>query len=467
MLRKKYSSPHDLRSYNMMVRGLSLLQVVFLIFVSCPSFQARLESTIDGDIWTRRASTMHGRRELSNHMHCSDISVSPDGTTAGATCLNIQSLPPHYNEGPGPQVDLRACNYTCASCYVIDNSLTLPNRAGDYVEYAGKHESALCIGRSENDGGAYWDFTPMCVPDSDESACEHSSNIESCSSGDAGPAPSSEEEYLVWCDTIRMDDSCNPYFSSEMCEFLWDRMGQGSLDLSRVGFSLRYIPANMFDGYHASVTKMYINYQYLEYFYSPWIEEGAFSNLAQLTELEVTGNYIQNLSSAFQNLTSMEQITLSSNQITSIAANAFQGSISVQDLIMDGNRITSVSANAFAGLIELRTIELHNNLLETIVANTFFIADDDDANEIHMLHLQNNQISLIEENAFAGLTKLSELDLSYNAISDLQDGTFDGLTSLVRFSLASNDIRVLSQGFFHGARLSGESGALDLTFNVR
>ncbi|XP_076372429.1 protein slit-like isoform X3 [Tachypleus tridentatus] len=64
------------------------------------------------------------------------------------------------------------------------------------------------------------------------------------------------------------------------------------------------------------------------------------------------------------------------------------------------------------------------------------------------LDLSNNQISIIPNNIFSNLTKLSTLILSYNKLQCIQKDSFRGLNSLRILSLHGNDVSLIPDGAF-------------------
>ena len=70
------------------------------------------------------------------------------------------------------------------------------------------------------------------------------------------------------------------------------------------------------------------------------------------------------------------------------------------------------------------------------------------------LHLNNNDITDIPSDAFAGLSNLYLLDLSYNSISSLLNTPFDGLSSLYNLYLQHNSISRIPSGTFSSNPIS-------------
>lgn len=132
-----------------------------------------------------------------------------------------------------------------------------------------------------------------------------------------------------------------------------------------------------------------------------------------MLELNLSGNNITSIPErAFANLSNLQRLLLSNNKITYISYNAFAGLNNLQQLYLGGNQLTSIAANTFTGLKSLQYLGLGSNKLTSIAANTFA-----DLNNLQKLELNNNQLTSIAINAFAGLNNLQELELLYNRLN--------------------------------------------------
>ena len=75
---------------------------------------------------------------------------------------------------------------------------------------------------------------------------------------------------------------------------------------------------------------------------------------------------------------------------------------------------------------------------------------------LHELSLGENNITMLREGTFDGLTQLAwGLDLSHNRISVIEPGAFDGLRLLSTLALRSNPLTVLTAGAFEEGGLDG------------
>ncbi len=117
----------------------------------------------------------------------------------------------------------------------------------------------------------------------------------------------------------------------------------------------------------------------------------------------------------------------------------------VQSLYLYNNQLTTIQQNAFAGLTNLEFLELNNNQLTTIPTKAFA-----GLASLKLLYFGNNQLSTIQPNAFAGLTKLEALELENNKLKDIQPNAFAGLTDLKSLFLSNNQLKDIQPNAFAG-----------------
>lgn len=88
---------------------------------------------------------------------------------------------------------------------------------------------------------------------------------------------------------------------------------------------------------------------------------------------------------------------------------------------------------------------LKNNSLTTVPTVTFI-----NLTNLEILELSENQISIIEHDAFVGLTKLLNLDLRLNALTNLTNDIFHNLTRLTLLYLSHNYLSLIVPQAFRG-----------------
>ncbi len=117
--------------------------------------------------------------------------------------------------------------------------------------------------------------------------------------------------------------------------------------------------------------------------------------------------------------------------------------LTVQTLDLENNQLTTIESNTFAGLTNLKYLHLSGNNLTTIESNTFA-----GLTSLEVLVLKDNQLTMIESNAFAGLTSLEGLYLQNNQLTTIESNAFAGLTSLKYLDLENNQLTMIESNAF-------------------
>ena len=134
-----------------------------------------------------------------------------------------------------------------------------------------------------------------------------------------------------------------------------------------------------------------------------------------------------------QNENNLELITDSYNQLTKVRVENttidFSKQLDLTELkclnisnVDLSQQISKQCFNCMSNLIEL-------NLNNTELKNVDFL-DTDRLENLKMLYLSHNQISVLRNGTFSKLKKLTRLDLSNNQIEELVKGVFEGLECL-------------------------------------
>jgi len=151
---------------------------------------------------------------------------------------------------------------------------------------------------------------------------------------------------------------------------------------------------------------------------------GPIVGLKNLTELDLTGNQISDIS-ALAGLTNLKKLYLLDLDISQI--NDISLLTGLTNLSLAGNKIDDISA--LAGLTNLERLNLRDTQVNDISVLTRL------TNLIY-LDLFNDQISDIS--ALAGLTNLTFLNLGNNKINEIS--SLSGLTNLTNLALTNNQI---------------------------
>lgn len=190
----------------------------------------------------------------------------------------------------------------------------------------------------------------------------------------------------------------------------------------------------------------------------PKIESFTFSNLSAVQEMTLTKNQIVHLSKhSFYNLPNLTVLTLDENRIKELLTDTFFELPALQKLYLTSNNITVIQDGAFRSLVNLLELELDRNNISELRKECF-----DGLANLKRLDLRRNKIAVLNSFTFIELWNLHSLLLDYNEINMLAQRTFDGLSQLRKLSLSHNKLVTLAGGLFEGVR---GLAALDLRHN--
>lgn len=134
---------------------------------------------------------------------------------------------------------------------------------------------------------------------------------------------------------------------------------------------------------------------------------------------------------SFEGLVALENLDLSSNQLTSLKAGIFDNLAAVKYLNLSNNVIGEMAPQMFNQMTALDNIDLSNNQLIFIDGNVF------EANvNLQAVKLSYNLFNGLPSEIFANTKNLGSVDLSHNDMSNLPDFIFEGLTALSHINLA-------------------------------
>ena len=213
------------------------------------------------------------------------------------------------------------------------------------------------------------------------------------------------------------------------------------------------------------------------------LKSGDFADLSTLEQLYLSGNSLTTLpEDLFDGLSSLEQLNLSNNSLTTLPEGVFDGLSNLEQLYLHTNRLATLPAGVFDGLSNLEQLSLYNNILATLPAGVFdglskldglglydnsltTLPEDlfNDLSSLVYLGLDSNFLRMLPENVFDGLSSLDELGLGNNRLTTLPAEVFDGLSSLERLGLANNSLTTLPAEVFDGLSSLGYLG-LDSNF---
>ncbi|XP_022607751.1 leucine-rich repeat-containing protein 32-like isoform X2 [Seriola dumerili] len=167
------------------------------------------------------------------------------------------------------------------------------------------------------------------------------------------------------------------------------------------------------------------------------ISEGAFENLAQLEELNLSRNALNNNlgsnSKALQSISRLRSLDISMNGLSDDAAELYlRNKPSLDQLKMTGNALTRLSHNLFKESKGLRAITIDDNLISVIEQGTF-----EPLTKLEMLSLAKNNLEHICD---FKLHQVKYLNLSQNSLEFFVTREDDQLYGLEILDLSFNKL---------------------------
>lgn len=170
---------------------------------------------------------------------------------------------------------------------------------------------------------------------------------------------------------------------------------------------------------------------------------GMFDSLKQLETLQVKGNIISDLPTfLFQNLQNLRVLDLSQNKLKGVKRETFSGLARLEILKMNNNLITNLTSDTFQNLSQLTELHLEGNKISELADDTFFVLTN-----LKVLNLRGNLLTTFSDKVFGfEAFNLKELNLKDNSLTELS--SLNNLTSLSDLILSSNQLSNLPEDIF-------------------
>lgn len=123
------------------------------------------------------------------------------------------------------------------------------------------------------------------------------------------------------------------------------------------------------------------------------------------------------------------------NKLRRLRPDSFHHLTALQTLLLNNNELELIEDGAFAGLAQLQTLYLYRNTIRRIDKRTF-----EKLASLHSLFLHNNELTFIDPQAFASSPQLKRLYLNNNFLRSIPAETVESLRQLDRLRLDVNPL---------------------------
>ncbi|KAJ8442056.1 hypothetical protein Cgig2_007894 [Carnegiea gigantea] len=159
-----------------------------------------------------------------------------------------------------------------------------------------------------------------------------------------------------------------------------------------------------------------------------------FQNMTALSQLDLSSNDLTGpIPLGFQNMTSLSQLDLSSNHLTGPIPLGFQNMASLSQLDLSSNHLTGPIPLDFQNMTSLSQLDLSSNRLTGPIPLDF-----QNITSLSQLDLSSNHLTGPIPLGFQNMASLSQLDLSSNHLTGPIPLDFQNMTSLSQLDLSSN-----------------------------
>ena len=175
------------------------------------------------------------------------------------------------------------------------------------------------------------------------------------------------------------------------------------------------------------------------------LPEGIFNGLSSLQQLDLSATYLSSLpANIFQGLSSLQHLRLRRTSLSSLPVGIFRGLNSLRELYLDSTSLSSLPEDLFGGLNTLQALYLgHNSSLISLPGSVFR-----GLASLQVLELEYCSLEALPASVFHGLVSLQVLQLNYNSLRSLPVSVFSGLSSLKELELVGNPLDELPRGIF-------------------
>ncbi len=154
-------------------------------------------------------------------------------------------------------------------------------------------------------------------------------------------------------------------------------------------------------------------------------------------------NLITHIQAGYFNLPNLTKMELSPNKISNIDDYAFANVSGLTTINLRRNKLTVIRENMFSGLHKLSILRLNGNQIQTVEYGSF-----KDTIVLQNLALHENSFETIPKCLFVGLPKLKQLHLAKNNIHTIGPGNFKDTKALQKLYLYKNSLETFPRNMF-------------------
>lgn len=176
------------------------------------------------------------------------------------------------------------------------------------------------------------------------------------------------------------------------------------------------------------------------------LDDDLFAEIANITWLEIKNTRLQRVKKALSVLTNLKTFEMPTNAITELEPGTFEGLTSLERLSLYSNQLNKIGKEDLRGLPRVHTLELLANQIETIHPDAFVSMVN-----LTTIGLTKNRFNSLPERLFSANTKLSEIKLLYNNVSTLPADLYANLPSLQLVNMKNAGVVSVPETMFRGS----------------
>lgn len=164
----------------------------------------------------------------------------------------------------------------------------------------------------------------------------------------------------------------------------------------------------------------------------------------EITKLKITNQKIRTiLATTFHNLTTLEYIDLSGNNIEALPNDVFAQNKNLKWINLSRNKCESLPNGFLANRSKLEGVHIIENGVSSLPEDLFH-----ESKNLKVLNMSSNALTKLPEAIFHNLQKLERLGLSQNSLVSLSEKQFVNTTNLLELDLSTNRLENIPERIF-------------------